>query len=91
MANIKQKRSETISEYLERFPNLVEQVEKNKGTVGFTPAMVNVELARLQPPRDMDTVSVDEYAEAVTSAKERYMAVVFLSGLVEYRYEQMPN
>ena len=89
LTNIRQKRSESISEYLERLQNLVEQVETNKGTVGFTPAMVDVELARLQPPRDTDTATVDEYAEAVSAAKERYLAVVFLSGLAEYRYEQM--
>ena len=89
LANIRQKRSESISEYLERFQNLVEQVETNKGTVGFTPAMVDVELAKLQQPRDIDNASVDEYAEAVTAAKERYLAVAFLSGLAKYRHEQM--
>ena len=68
---------------------MVEQVETNKGTVGFTPAMVNIELARLQPPRDTDNATVDAYAEAVSAAKERYVAVVFMSGLAEYRYEQM--
>ena len=51
--------------------------------------MVDVELARLEPPKDTDTATIEEYAEAVTAAKERYLAVVFLSGLAEYRYEQM--
>ena len=36
-----------------------------------------------------DTATIEEYAEAVTAAKEGYLAVVFLSGLAEYRYEQM--
>ena len=69
LANIRQKRSESISEYLERFQNLVEQMETNKGTVGFTPAMVDVELAKLQPPCDTDNASVDEYTEALNAAK----------------------
>ena len=64
-------------------------METNKGTIGFTPTMVDVELAKLQPPRDTDNASVKEYAEAATAAKERYLAVVFLSSLAEYRYEQM--
>ena len=80
---------ESISEYLERLQNLVKQVETNKGTVGFTPAMIDIELAKLQPPRETDNATVEEYAEAVTAAKERYLAVVFLSRLAEYRYEQM--
>ena len=70
LTNIRQKRSEIISEYLERLQNLVEQVETNKGTVGFTPVMIDIELAKLQPPRDTDNASVDEYAEAVTAAKK---------------------
>ena len=51
--------------------------------------MIDVKMARLQPSRDTDNATVDEYAEAVSAAKERYLAVVFLSGLAEYRYEQM--
>ena len=69
--------------------DLVEQVETNKVTIVFTPAMIVIELAKLQLSRDTDNATVDEYAEAVTVAKERYLAVVFLSGLAEYRYEQM--
>ena len=40
--------------------------------------MVNTELANYVPPLDTNTANLEQYEQAVTSAKEKYFAVAFL-------------
>ena len=89
LCTFRKRRFETLSEYLERFKNTVDQVNENNGTIGFSPAIVNVELANYVPPLNTDTVTMEQYEQAVTGAKEKYLAIAFLSGSAEHQHTQM--
>ena len=84
LCTFRQKRFETLSEYLERFKNTVDQVNENNGTIGFSPAMVGAKLADNVPPLNTDTATMHQYKQVVTTAKEKYLAVAFLSGSAEH-------
>ena len=65
---------------------MVDQVNENNGTIGFSPVMVNTELANHDPPLDTDAADIQQCEQAVTSAKEKYLAVAFLSGSAEHHH-----
>ena len=89
LCTFRQRRFESLSEYLKRFKNTIDQVNENNGAIWFSPEMVNTELAKQYPPLDTDTATMEQYEQAVTSAKEKYLAVTFLSGSAEHHHTQM--
>ena len=56
LANLKQRRYESNSQYLERFTNHVETMEACGATIGFSEAMISAELQKLNPPKDIATI-----------------------------------
>ena len=75
LCNFRQRRLETLSEYLERLKNMVDQVNENNGTIGFSPAMVDSELTDQDPPLDTDTAPIQKYEHVVNIAKKKRSAL----------------
>ena len=50
LCTFRQRRLETLSEYLERFKNTVDKVNESNGTIGFSPTMVGAEQSTVIHP-----------------------------------------
>ena len=88
-ALMKQGRTMTNSQYLERFSNHVETIEACGVPIGYSVAMVEAELAELNPPKDIASSTPDEYNEAIQGAKDKYLAAAFIAGADINRFGTM--
>ena len=91
IANIKQGKYQTPSTYLERFKSQVEVIEEGEGNIGFSPSMIKMELLKCNPPTDIETASMEQYEAACETAKQKYLAITFLTGATNKEHTHMMN
>ena len=88
-ALLRQGRTLTNSQYLEKFSNTVETMEACGVTIGYSAAMVNAELAALMPPKDTISTRTEEYSDATKRAKDKYLAAAFIASADINRFGSM--